>query len=459
MHALSLVTFCFSHDKLCLGRDHEKHFTGPSVSFDGRSFLMKQFFAILAILGLITTSVSSQQPGNKKDSPPRGERGHRPPGERDHDRGGPHQQGPPPHDPIFMLFDTDRNGELSQKEMEQATEILKNRDKNENGVLSRDEIPRPPRPPHRRGGGPPHQRADRPHHPRGEQPPHRRGGDPTQQRAERSHHPRGERSPHRRGEGPTQQRSERSHHPRGEQPPRERGEHPPRERGERPPRERGEHPPRERGEHPPRERGEHPPRERGEHPPRERGERPPHQREGREIPPRTREPQAQGTENAPAGSLIFTGGYETDPRDHGRPVKLIAAALGVKSEVFREAFSNVKPARGGDPTPARANANKKVLMDALGKHGITNDRLDTVSNYYRYQPGRGNLWKHTPASAKAIIKEGKVTGFEITNPGSGYMTPPSISVVGHEKTQVKATLQFTKNFQTNGSIESLTIVE
>ncbi|WP_298862608.1 hypothetical protein [uncultured Gimesia sp.] len=131
----------------------------------------------------------------------------------------------------------------------------------------------------------------------------------------------------------------------------------------------------------------------------------------------------------------------------------------MKSEVFRQAFSNVKPARGGDPTPARANANKKVLMDALGKHGITNDQLDTVSNYYRYRPGRGNLWKHNPASAKAMIKEGKVTGFEITNPGSGYMIPPAIAVVGHEKIRVKATLQFTKNFQTNGSLKSLTIVK
>ncbi len=98
-------------------------------------------------------------------------------------------------------------------------------------------------------------------------------------------------------------------------------------------------------------------------------------------------------------------------------------------------------------------------MDALGKHGITNDQLDTVSNYYRYQPGRGKLWKHTPASAKAILKEGKVTGFEITNPGSGYMTPPVISVVGHEKIRDKATLEFTKNFETNGSITSLTIMQ
>ncbi|HAH49538.1 MAG TPA: hypothetical protein DCM07_32810, partial [Planctomycetaceae bacterium] len=66
-------------------------------------------------------------------------------------------------------------------------------------------------------------------------------------------------------------------------------------------------------------------------------------------------------------------------------------ALGVEPEVFQQAFSNVKPARGGAPSAARVRANKEVLMSALGKQGITNDRLDTVSNYYRYQPERGGL--------------------------------------------------------------------
>ena len=42
--------------------------------------------------------------------------------------------------------------------------------------------------------------------------------------------------------------------------------------------------------------------------------------------------------------LNFTGGYDTDPRDHGRPVVLVAAGLGVAPEVFREAFSHVHPA-------------------------------------------------------------------------------------------------------------------
>jgi len=404
---------------------------------------MKQIIAILAIVGLITTSVSSQQPQDERGQQPRG----------DQDRPGLHRDGPPPPDPIFMLFDTDRDSQLSQKEIEQATAILQKRDSDKNGVLTRDELPRPPRPhgerpPHRRGEGPPQGRADRPHHPRGERPPHRRGEGPPQERAERPHHPRGERPPHRRGQGPPRERADRPHHPREERPPRRRGEGPPQERADRP-----HHP---RGERPPRRRGEGPPRQEEDRPAQPRETQP---KKSRDLPLRDQKPQAERTQNVPTGDVIITGGYETDPRDHGRPVTLIAAALGVKSAVFRQAFSNVKPARGGNPTPARANANKKVLMDALGKHGITNDRLDTISNYYRYQPGRGKLWKHIPASAKAIIKDGKVTGLEITNPGSGYMTPPSISIAGHDAIRVKATLVFSKNFQTNGSLKSLSIAK
>lgn len=191
-----------------------------------------------------------------------------------------------------------------------------------------------------------------------------------------------------------------------------------------------------------------------------------HRRPGANRPPRhelkpmpEQRQQKAVSKNTAADTVIFTGGYETDPRDHGRPVVLIAAALGVKPEVFRQAFSNVKPARGGDPSPARARANKETLMAALGKHGISNDRLDTVSNYYRYQPERGGLWKHTPATTKAIIKEGKVTDLQITNAGSGYITPPTVTIAGHEDVKVKVTLEFSQDFSKNGSIKSLKIVK
>src|SRR5580693_7679729 len=99
-------------------------------------------------------------------------------------------------------------------------------------------------------------------------------------------------------------------------------------------------------------------------------------------------PQAAGESQAP---VTFTGGHDTDPRDHGRPVVLIASALKVSSDVFREAFSHVHPAGPGKngPTDSEARANKAALMNALGKFGVTNDRLNEVSNFYRYASFNG----------------------------------------------------------------------
>ena len=158
------------------------------------------------------------------------------------------------------------------------------------------------------------------------------------------------------------------------------------------------------------------------------------------------------------GDVVFSGGFDTEEQDHGRPVRLIAAALGVESQVFRDAFSGVTPARGMfGPTPSAARDNKKVLMDALGPYGITNERLDEVSNQYRYPPGPGYLWKHVPARATAIVTDGKVTGFTLIDAGSGYLTEPEVSVAGYEDVKVKTMLRFSQDFTTNGSIESLTI--
>ena len=157
--------------------------------------------------------------------------------------------------------------------------------------------------------------------------------------------------------------------------------------------------------------------------------------------------------------VVFSGGHETEGVDHGRPVVLIAAALGVKSEVFREAFSKVHPAGpgSGGPTGDEARANKKVLMDALGKYGITNERLDTVSNYYRYPPGRGGLWTHQDATANALIKGGAIVGYEITSGGSGYSSVPTVSVPGHAEATAQVELSFGKNMETNGAISTITI--
>jgi hypothetical protein len=155
--------------------------------------------------------------------------------------------------------------------------------------------------------------------------------------------------------------------------------------------------------------------------------------------------------------VTFSGGHDTDPRDGGRPVVLVAAALGVKTEVFREAFRGVTPARNGRPSPEDARRNKAALMKVLKPHGVTNERLDEVSDYYRYQPGRGKLWKTTPAKAYAVIENGKIKTIVVTNRGSGYTTPPKATVQRMEKISLTVTLKFGKDFDRNGAIKSVEI--
>jgi hypothetical protein len=155
--------------------------------------------------------------------------------------------------------------------------------------------------------------------------------------------------------------------------------------------------------------------------------------------------------------VVFSGGHDTDPRDHGRPVVLVAAGLGVTPEVFRDAFSRVQPAPAGrEPDPAQVRRNKEALLGALAKYGVTNDLLDRVSNQYRYNPGRGELWPVKEASAYAIVRNGKVVRVVVTAGGSGYSSPPSISVKG-VRLQATVKLAFGKDLANNGSIASIAL--
>jgi hypothetical protein len=157
--------------------------------------------------------------------------------------------------------------------------------------------------------------------------------------------------------------------------------------------------------------------------------------------------------------LVFSGGHETDPRDCGRPVALIAAALGVPSDVFREAFSHVRPAPAGtEPDPRQERANKDALMDALGKYNVTNRRLDTVSNYYRYVRRRGELWPTKAAKGYAVVENGKITSFVITNGGSGYSSPPTVSIPKMGRVSAKVELSFSKTFEKNGAVSAVTLL-
>jgi len=154
----------------------------------------------------------------------------------------------------------------------------------------------------------------------------------------------------------------------------------------------------------------------------------------------------------------FSGGHDIGPNDLGRPIVLIAAGLEVPPEVFHKAFSGVTPSRDGPPSPEEARRNKSALMKVLRPHGVTNDRLDEVSNYYRFRRQRGQLWPTTAAEAYAVVEDGKVKQVVVTNPGSGYCNPPKATVQGMETIPLKVTLRFVKDLKKNGAISSIEIV-
>ncbi len=157
--------------------------------------------------------------------------------------------------------------------------------------------------------------------------------------------------------------------------------------------------------------------------------------------------------------VVFSAGHETNPVDHGRPVALIGPALGVDPEVFRKAFRNVRPAPGGTaPDRKRVMENKRALMKVLAPHRVTNERLDAVSDYYRYNRGRGEMWPTEPAVAHALLENGVVTGFEISTGGSGYSSPPTISVPGVRDFDAKVQLSFSQQFDRNGSVTAITLL-
>ena len=156
-------------------------------------------------------------------------------------------------------------------------------------------------------------------------------------------------------------------------------------------------------------------------------------------------------------SLSISGGHTIGRNDMGRPVVLIAAALGVKPEVFREAFSRVTPARGGAPDQRQAQQNKDFLLSVLGKYGVTNERLDTVSNFYRFRPQNGELWRHQEAEGYAIVDRGTIQKIVITNAGYGYSTEPTITVAGFLNARLKVGLTFDKDLQKNGRISTITV--
>lgn len=158
-------------------------------------------------------------------------------------------------------------------------------------------------------------------------------------------------------------------------------------------------------------------------------------------------------------TVEFSGGHELGKNDYGRPVVLIAAALEVKPEVFREAFSGVTPARSRGPTGDEARKNKAALMKVLAPKGVTNDRLDEVSDYYRFQPQSGKIWKNKPAKAHAVVEDGKLVRILITEPGSGYSSVPKVTIAGFENQKFNVTIGYSTDLKKNGAITAIELTK
>jgi hypothetical protein len=168
------------------------------------------------------------------------------------------------------------------------------------------------------------------------------------------------------------------------------------------------------------------------------------------------EGEGDGVMKAP---VEFVGGHEIGKNDFGRPVALMAAALGVTPEQFREAFSGVRPARGRGPTREEQRENKEALMRVLAPLGVTNERMDEVANYYRFRPQDGELWPTEEAEAYAEVKDGKIVRVVVTAAGSGYSSPPMVRVEGFEKTKLTARLLLSEELEKNGGLAAVDVVD
>ena len=165
---------------------------------------------------------------------------------------------------------------------------------------------------------------------------------------------------------------------------------------------------------------------------------------------------SQGSQTTGEVTVTISGGHGTDPVDNGRPVVLVAAALGVPTGVFREAFSGVTPAGAGEqPEDTQVRLNKSALLEVLAPYGITNEQLDAASDFYRYNGSSGGTWAHTDATAVAVLTDGKVSSIIVTTAGAGYSSTPTVTLsTGQTAT---ATLAYGTDTATNGSIESISL--
>jgi len=156
-------------------------------------------------------------------------------------------------------------------------------------------------------------------------------------------------------------------------------------------------------------------------------------------------------------TITISGGHETDDIDAGRPVFLIGSMLGITGEQFRDAFSYVTPEENGHLNDETAQANKVKLLAQLEPYGITNDEINSVTDYYRYYPGDINIWPYAHVVLDATISNGTVTSFKVISGGHGYTSNVTIVVDGYGNIPVNAIISYTDSFETNGAIDTITV--
>ncbi len=115
-----------------------------------------------------------------------------------------------------------------------------------------------------------------------------------------------------------------------------------------------------------------------------------------------------------------------------------------------------RPAAAARPA-RKQRRNKEALMKVLGPLKVTNDRMDEVANYYRFRPQKGELWPTKPAEAYAVVDGGKIKEIVVTEPGSGYNTPPKATIDGFKNIRLEAKIKYDKDLKKNGGIESVEI--
>ena len=94
-------------------------------------------------------------------------------------------------------------------------------------------------------------------------------------------------------------------------------------------------------------------------------------------------------------------------------------------------------------------------MAVLGPHGVTNERMDEVADYYRFRPQEGELWPTREAEAYAEVEGGRIARIVVTEGGSGYSSPPTAMVKGFEGEKFEVRLRFSKTLEENGEVESV----